>query len=365
MNKNQFLKGAIIFALTSLFAYLMYFQANALFGPITKPLLEFLILIPVFLIPSIFPGSFGRKFLIYVLLVVVCISCLIHFIHFQELEAFVLPYYAGVIFLMLLVEEFIVFIARKSNSAVVQLILIGISIAATLIFIFLTYTHVKDNINQFNNYQSYNEEICKGAYSITPQELKAYCDSFTPVNAYWDDVISKCNNAYNHLKQDPNYIDDQFISPRNYVHCVSKTDIFNQTPVSSYNLNATPPEYKDITVCDRAKTQDPEYFNAKNSNTDCYYRVAVQLEDPQYCAKTTINKDWCYQTIAYKKLDPSICLPIQDQSTRYTCEAVIKKDKTICKNITNVPDPEAYQYTCRNYVDRGTCSIVGCVVQNQ
>lgn len=69
-------------------------------------------------------------------------------------------------------------------------------------------------------------------------------------------------------------------------------------------------------------------------NEMCYEKIAIKNKDHSICENIgdSISKDLCYFEIASIKKDNAICERITDIETKYTCYAIVKKDISLCKN---------------------------------
>ena len=94
----------------------------------------------------------------------------------------------------------------------------------------------------------------------------------------------------------------------------------------------------DLTVCEKFKS------------AYCYRAIALENIDESLCSKfrtsfeeTEIDK--CYEDIAIKKNNISICDKIDWNNTKYTCYARIKKDPAFCEQINDYD----IKNLCRSY----------------
>ncbi|MDD5111766.1 MAG: hypothetical protein PHG85_04425 [Candidatus Altiarchaeota archaeon] len=81
---------------------------------------------------------------------------------------------------------------------------------------------------------------------------------------------------------------------------------------------------------------------AGGSKDDCYEALAGKLKDPSVCAKITsrYDKDTCYLNMVYTVREESICLGISSQQTKDSCYSTLAYytyNSEYCSKITSVP----------------------------
>ena len=95
----------------------------------------------------------------------------------------------------------------------------------------------------------------------------------------------------------------------------------------------------DSSICNKIQS-------GQETKDYCYEYVGMALNDLSLCERIQrqYNKDGCYRSVGVALNDLSICEKIQNPDIKNWCNAVIRKDASLCNEIQN--EPEIYKLAC-------------------